>query len=91
MVPGPFHFQIADQSIVMDHYAPDHKTALCYGLSVGVRKHWFPSIIGETPVSIDPIFLWLISATANPIWALRPPQDKHSGHKTNTVTIWQGE
>jgi hypothetical protein len=47
-------------------YAPDHKMSgsLCHGLhtmyaSVSVNI-WFPSIIGQTPGLIDPIFLLLI-------------------------------
>jgi hypothetical protein len=46
-------------------YAHDHKMsgALCHGLCVGASVSvniWFPSIIGQTPGSIDPIFLWLV-------------------------------
>jgi hypothetical protein len=39
-------------------YAPDHKMLGAYA-SVSVNI-WFPSIIGQTPGSIDLIFLWLI-------------------------------
>jgi hypothetical protein len=47
---------------VVAFYAPDHKMsgALCRVLCAVSVNIWFPSIIGQTPGSIDPIFLWLI-------------------------------